>query len=168
MIIARRKLSSAIGPRMKPRTIGAAGKSLRRMKYPRMPNRNIRWTSNIRPLTANDPTQHSAKTTGIRIVREIWSTLTSGRTSARPRTVIAIVESRKIAVTVAMKSGCSIGSSGPGRMPWSHMAASSTAAGALPGTASVSTGMIAPPTHALLAVSAAMSPSCEPRPNSSG
>jgi hypothetical protein len=47
---------------------------------------------------------------------------------------------------------------GPGRTPWMNIAASSTAAGAEPGTASVSTGMMAPGTAALLPVSAACSP----------
>ena len=42
MIMARRKLSSAMGPRMNPRTMGAAGKSFLRMKYPSMPKRNMR------------------------------------------------------------------------------------------------------------------------------
>ena len=59
-------------------------------------------------------------------------------------------------------------SSGPGRMPCSHIAPSRTAAGALPGTASESTGTMAPPMQALSPVSAAMSPSFEPLPNSSG
>ena len=54
---------------------------------------------------------------------------------------------------------------GPGRTPWISMAASSTAAGAEPGTASVSTGMTAPGTQALSPVSAAISPSTEPLPN---
>ena len=55
--------------------------------------------------------------------------------------------------------------SGPGRTPWISMAPSSTAAGAEPGMASVSTGMIAPGTQALLPVSAAMTPSTDPLPN---
>ena len=45
------------------------------------------------------------------------------------------------------------------------MAASSTAAGAEPGTASVSTGITAPGTQALSPVSAAIRPSIEPLPN---
>ena len=48
---------------------------------------------------------------------------------------------------------------GPGRMPWMNSAAISTAAGAEPGTASVSAGISAPGTTALLPVSAAVSPS---------
>lgn len=47
------------------------------------------------------------------------------------------------------------------------MAAISTAAGAEPGMASVSTGIIAPGTQALSPVSAAMRPSMEPLPYSS-
>ena len=58
--------------------------------------------------------------------------------------------------------------SGPGWTPWMIMAAISTAAGAEPGTASASTGMIAPGTQALSPVSAAISPSTEPLPNFSG
>ncbi len=48
--------------------------------------------------------------------------------------------------------------------PWISIAAMSTAAGAEPGTASVSTGMMAPGTQALSPVSAAISPSIEPLP----
>ena len=55
--------------------------------------------------------------------------------------------------------------SGPGLTPWISIAASSTAAGAEPGTASVSTGMTAPGTQALSPVSAAIRPSIEPLPN---
>ena len=54
---------------------------------------------------------------------------------------------------------------GPGCTPWMSMAPRSTAAGAEPGTASVSTGMMAPGTHALLPVSEAIRPSIEPLPN---
>ncbi len=54
---------------------------------------------------------------------------------------------------------------GPGRTPWISIAAISTAAGADPGIASVSTGIIAPGTQALSPVSAAISPSIEPLPN---
>ncbi len=56
--------------------------------------------------------------------------------------------------------------SGPGRTPWISMAAISTAAGAEPGIASVSTGITAPGTQALSPVSAAMRPSTEPLPKS--
>ena len=66
------------------------------------------------------------------------------------------------------KPGDSLISSGPGRSPCSHSAASSTAAGALPGTASESTGMIAPPMQALFPDSAATTPSKAPLPNFSG
>ena len=45
------------------------------------------------------------------------------------------------------------------------MAAISTAAGAEPGSASVSTGMMAPGTEAASPVSAAIRPSMEPLPN---
>ena len=55
--------------------------------------------------------------------------------------------------------------SGPGCTPWMIIAAISTAAGAEPGTASASTGMIAPGTQALSPVSAAIRPSTEPLPN---
>ena len=55
--------------------------------------------------------------------------------------------------------------SGPGLTPWISIAAISTAAGAEPGTASVSTGMMAPGTQALSPVSAAIRPSTEPLPN---
>ncbi len=54
---------------------------------------------------------------------------------------------------------------GPGLMPWMIIAAISTAAGAEPGMASVSTGMTAPGTQALSPVSAAIRPSIEPLPN---
>ena len=54
---------------------------------------------------------------------------------------------------------------GPGRTPWISIAAISTAAGADPGMASVSTGIMAPGTQALSPVSAAISPSIEPLPN---
>ena len=58
--------------------------------------------------------------------------------------------------------------SGPGCTPWMSMAAISTAAGADPGMASVSTGITAPGTQALSPVSAAIRPSIEPLPNFSG
>ncbi len=70
-----------------------------------------------------------------------------------------------MAVTSKTNAGASIMMSGPGRMPWMNSAASSTAAGADPGTASVSTGMRAPGTAALLPVSAAIRPSTDPLPN---
>ncbi|MCY1547122.1 hypothetical protein D9M68_831580 [compost metagenome] len=54
---------------------------------------------------------------------------------------------------------------GPGRTPWMIIAAISTAAGAEPGMASVSTGIMAPGTQALSPVSAAIRPSTEPLPN---
>ncbi len=54
--------------------------------------------------------------------------------------------------------------SGPGLTPWMIIAAISTAAGAEPGMASVSTGIIAPGTQALSPVSAAIRPSTEPLP----
>ena len=57
---------------------------------------------------------------------------------------------------------------GPGCTPWISIAAIKTAAGADPGMASVSTGMTAPGTQALSPVSAAIRPSIEPLPNSSG
>jgi len=46
-----------------------------------------------------------------------------------------------------------------------NIAASSTVAGAEPGTAKVRTGMMAPGTQALSPVSAAIRPSIEPLPN---
>ena len=59
-------------------------------------------------------------------------------------------------------------SNGPGRYPCIQNAASSTAAGALPGMASESTGMIAPPTAALLPASEETTPSMQPFPHRSG
>ena len=70
-----------------------------------------------------------------------------------------MVATNTMATTWKTKSGNSIMIIGPGRMPWISMAASSTAAGAEPGTASVSAGMMAPGMAALLPVSAAIRPS---------
>ncbi len=73
-----------------------------------------------------------------------------------------------IATTSYTNVGFSIMIIGPGRTPWISIAAIRTAAGAEPGIASVSTGIIAPGTHALSPVSAAIRPSIEPFPNFSG
>ena len=52
------------------------------------------------------------------------------------------------------KAGNSTMISGPGLMPWMNIAARRTAAGAEPGTASVSTGMMAPGTAAMASAAA--------------
>ena len=70
-----------------------------------------------------------------------------------------------IATTSYTNCALSIMIIGPGRMPWMIIAAISTAAGAEPGIASVSTGITAPGTQALSPVSAAIRPSIEPLPN---
>src|SRR5512135_658465 len=79
-----------------------------------------------------------------------------------------IVANSIIATTSYTNGGASVMMSGPGRTPWMIIAAISTAAGAEPGIASVSTGITAPGTHALSPVSAAIRPSIEPLPNFSG
>jgi hypothetical protein len=73
-----------------------------------------------------------------------------------------------IATTSYTNCGFSIMIIGPGLMPWMIIAASSTAAGAEPGMASVSTGITAPGTQALSPVSAAIRPSTLPLPKVSG
>src|SRR4030095_5066664 len=73
-----------------------------------------------------------------------------------------------MATTSYTKVGASVMIIGPGRTPWISIAAISTAAGAEPGVPIVRTGIIAPGTHALSRVSAAIKPSIDPLPNFSG
>ncbi len=123
--------------------------------------------SKTRPAIANDPTVQRVKMIGISFSRGTDSTFRSGRVSRSPSTSIATVAMNTIATTWKTNCGASTMISGPGRIPWMNIAASSTAAGADPGTASVSSGMIAPGTAALLPVSEAISPSGAPLPNCS-
>src|SRR5690606_30933849 len=121
--------------------------------------------SNWRLAMANAPTVHRTMMMGMRRVGGMRSTVKRGLVSSSPKKAMATVAMNTMAVTSNTKAGASIMISGPGRMPWMNSAAKSTAAGADPGTASVSTGMRAPGTAALLPVSAAISPSTEPLPN---
>ena len=61
-------------------------------------------------------------------------------------------------------AACSWNRSGPGKMPWINSPPSRTAAVGLPGTESVSSGTSDGPTMALLALSAATTPSLSPVP----
>ena len=61
-----------------------------------------------------------------------------------------------------------VNSEGPGISPWIVRPPMKMAVTALPGMPSVSAGISEPPVTALLAVSGAATPSCEPWPNSSG
>ena len=63
-----------------------------------------------------------------------------------------------MAATSMMKVGCSKVIMGPGVTPCSISAPSSMAAGGLPGIPRFSSGIMAPPTQALLAVSLARTP----------
>src|SRR5690606_34148027 len=129
------------------------------------PKASITQMSKTRLAMAKAPTVQRTMMMGMSREYGTRSTVRSGFVSAMPSTTIATVARKTMAVTSNTNDGDSIMISGPGRMPWMNSAASSTAAGAEPGTASVSTGISAPGTAALLPVSAAMSPSTEPLPN---
>ena len=65
-------------------------------------------------------------------------------------------------------SGWSVSSSGPGCTPWMVSAESRIAVAGIEGMPSASSGIIAVPVTALLAVSGPATPAIAPLPNSSG
>ena len=85
-----------------------------------------------------------------------------------PLTHMAMEASSRMAATSIMNVGCSKVIMGPGVTPCSMSAPSSMAAGGLPGMPRLSSGIWAPPTQALLAVSLASTPCISPLPNVSG
>ena len=77
---------------------------------------------------------------------------------------VAMAESQNNMTISATKPGLSIIRSGPGRTPYINIPAIRIAVGPLPGIPNTREGINAPPEVALLALSAAITPSISPWP----
>ncbi len=111
---------------------------------------------------------HRTPMMGMKIWVGIRSTLTTCLAISMPTTHIAKDASKRMAATSIMKLGCSKLIIGPGVTPCSMSAPSSMAAGGLPGMPRFKSGIMAPPTQALLATSVDSTAVYSPLPNRSG
>src|SRR5262245_264731 len=140
----------------------------RRSTNPSRPATSMTTTSNMELPSAYTPTTHRPITNGIRACGGIDSRRVNSPTSGRLSTSNIWLAMYIAAMTVQNSSGWSCTNVGPGTIPLSSNAASTSAIVGANGIPNASNGTNAAPAAALLAASGPATPSTAPRPNFSG